>query len=360
MKTKASIIEGWHFNKEVYKNAHENDRLEKLVTELSNVCNLSCPSCFTKKVDGSWTKKGKKRLIDELSYEDQIALINEAGNLGIRTVDFVGAGEPLLDIRFESIINYIKNLNMYSVVFTHGATPNFQEIAQKFKEDKVSFFIKLWSQNPALQQRYVGGSVPNYLDKRDQALQTLIDLGHNTGTGTVVDGINYQTTRMGADILVMKSNYNEIPDIFRYCRENNIMPEIKTYIPEGPTRFSHELAKQKYSLNELIKLRKDEISTEAFEELRKEIKRIDQDEFGIPRMDVLYPQGCKCTQSIGSLYVTVQGDIRSCVGTHVSYGKYMPRKDMLSKTLQKRKTKERLSFDCIPRIEEEKARNVGN
>jgi len=360
MKTKPSIIEGWHFNKEEYEKAHEEDRLVKLVTELSNVCNLSCPSCFTKKVDGSWTKKGKKRLRDELSYEDQIALINEAKSLGIKTVDIVGAGEPLLDTRFESIMNYLKNLNLHSVVFTHGATPNFQEIAQKFEDNKLSLFIKLWSQNPALQQIYVGGSVPNYLDKRDQALQTLIDLGYNSGKEIAVDGINYQTTRIGADILVMKSNYNEILDIFRYCRQNNIMPEIKTYIPEGPTRFSHELAKQQYSYDELKKLREDEVSPKSFEELRKEIERIDQDEFGIAKMDVIYPQACKCTQSTGSLYVTIQGDVRSCVGTHHSFGKYMPHKDILRKTLQKRKSKENVSFDCIPRIEEEKARNVRN
>src|SRR3989338_1473807 len=237
-----AIIKGWDLPKEEYAEAHQQNRLVKLVTELSNVCNLSCPGCFTKRDEGTWDEKSKKRLPDELSYENQIALIEEAKMLGVKVVDIVGAGEPTLDKNFEPFVGYITDAGLQTVIFTHGASPRFKKLVELWKNDPVSFFVKLWSQDPLLQQRYVGGSVLDYAIKRDAALETLIQDGYTQGEEVIVDGIPYKTTRVGADILVMQSNLSEIPDLFRFCRIHNIMPEIKTYIPEGPTLFSQNLA----------------------------------------------------------------------------------------------------------------------
>jgi hypothetical protein len=59
----------------------------------------------------------------------------------------------------------------------------------------------------------------------------------------------------------MKSNVDEIPDIFRYCRKNNIMPLIKTFIPFDSSTPDDECS--------LVKLG----------ELRDKLKDIDEREF---------------------------------------------------------------------------------
>jgi len=355
---KPVIIEGWHFGKEEYEKAHQENKLVKLVTELSNVCNLSCEGCFTKKVNGSWNKRTKKRLPDEQDYNTQIALIDEADSLGIKTVDIVGAGEPTLDHNFERFINYVLGKEKYVVVFTHGGSSKIVDYATQWKDKNLIFFVKLWSRNSELQNKYVNSSIEGYAQKRDTILDKLIELEYNSGRELIVDGIPHQTTRIGADILVMKSNYDEIPDLFRFCRRHNIMPEIKTYIPEGPTRFAHEIASQVYSLEKSEKLRKEEVTPNDFLKLRKQLEKIDQEEFGISKLNVVYPQGSKCTQSMGALYTTIQGDIRSCVGSHMSYGTYIPNRNILKSILEKRKKNERVGFGCVPRLEDASLRGI--
>jgi len=135
---KPAIIDGWQFPEEVYDKAHHEDKLVKLVIELSNVCNLSCPGCFTKRADGGWNGGSKKRLPNELSYETQIALLKEGAELGAKTVDIVGAGEPTLDPRFEEIVGRINDLGMHAVVFTHAITKNLDDCRSNFKSSRAT------------------------------------------------------------------------------------------------------------------------------------------------------------------------------------------------------------------------------
>ena len=244
---------------------------------------------------------------------------------------------------------------MHAVVFSHGATNVFDDM-QRFSGMDISFFIKLWSRKASLQDKYVHGSIPDYSKWRNSTLEKLIGAGLNQGGHTNLDGIDYRTSGLAADILVMKSNLNEIQNLFRFCRENNIMPEIKTYIPEGPTRIAQAHNLQVYTTKQLLQLRSDEVTNEDFNELRRKLIEIDTKEFGIVAMNTFYPQAVKCTQSMGSLYVTVTGDILSCVGTHFSYGVYQPGKDMLKKVIRERI--EKVGFGCVPRIQEARERNL--
>jgi len=349
------IIKGWDISKEEYKRAHQEGRLVKLLIELSNICNLSCPSCFTKRVKGSFNDKRKKRLSNEMLYMTQIQLLEEACRLGVKTVDIVGAGEPTLDPHFQEIVEKINDLGMYVVVFTHGASRLLENISN-FKDKKISLFFKLWSRKRKLQDRYVAGSISNYSKKRDENLERFILNGFNEGEDIMLDGIEYKTTRLGADILVMRSNYNEILDIFRFTRNNNIMPLIKTYIPQGPTHFSQIENLGIYSSERLKKLKEEEISQEEMFELRKKLIDIDSKEYGILELKTFYPQAVKCTQSVASLYATITGEIRSCVGTDIVYGVYEPKKNMLEKIIKKRR--EKVGFGCLPRIEDSRKRGI--
>lgn len=353
--TKPSIIKGWDISKEDYIKAHQKNELVKLVIDLSNICNLSCPGCFTKRVGDEWSSKSKKRNPNEISFDNQSYLIKEAKGLGAKSVDIVGAGEPTLDPLFERVIEEVNSQDIHLIVFSHGVTKNFNDL-EKYQDKNISFFIKLWSQNPELQNKYVEGSIQNYSEKRDKTIERLIGFGFNKGVEKRVDGIDYKTTRIGADILVMKSNYNEVPNLFRFCRNNNIMPIIKTYIPEGPTRFAQEENSKIYTNKQLQKLKEDEVSPEEFNELREKIIKIDRKEYGIYDMKTFYPQSVKCTQSMASVYVTISGDIKSCVGTHLSHGKYEPNKNLISKFLKERGGL--VGFGCVPRIQDSGERGL--
>lgn len=352
---KPAILKGWDIPKEEYRKAHEKNGLVKVVIELSNVCNLSCSGCFTKRVDGGWSDTSKKRLSNEMTFEDQVALLQEAAQLGAKTVDIVGAGEPTLDPRFHDIIDAINSLGMYAVVFTHGVSRVLEDM-REWRDRDVSFFVKLWSRDTILQDRYVSGSIPKYTKKRDETIERMVQEGLNKGADVDVDGIAYITTKIGADVLVMQSNYEEIPALLQFCRARNIMPIIKTYIPEGPTRFDQEQNIKVYSAEQLVSLKKDEVSPNDFVRLRKELERVDMQEFRIAPTNTFYPQALKCTQSMAALYVTITGDIRSCVGTHVSYGMYEPGKDLLHQALANRK--ERVGFGCMPRLEDTETRGL--
>jgi MoaA/NifB/PqqE/SkfB family radical SAM enzyme len=357
-----SIIEGWDAPQADFLSAHSEQRLHKLVTHFWNACNLACPGCFVHKStdpESTFSLKHKSRYPDEMSLETQKALFDEAKELGAKVVDIVGAGEPTLDPHFDELVEYAHQQGLYTVIFTHGATRMFQDKQRlaRYKDKPISFFVKLWSQKPELQNHYVQGSVGNYTQLRDTALQHLEELGFMDGDIVEIDQIPRRKTRVGADILVMKSNYDEVPDLFRYCRQHNIMPEIKTYIPEGPTRFDHERGFFK-DLPQVAQqeLKDDEVSPEEFATLRKELQRIDQEEFGNPALPYFYPQAVFCTQSMASAYVTIRSELLSCVGTNLIYGKYTPGKKMLSEMLHNRK--ETVSLGCMPRIRE--AENRGN
>ena len=352
---KPAIIKGWDIQKSDYMKAHEEGNLVKLLIDLSNVCNLSCAGCFTKRIDGKWNNKSKKRLSNEISYETQIGLLEEAAELGVKTVDIVGAGEPTLDPNFPEIIDKINDLGMHAVVFTHGVSKVLDE-TKNLADRNISFFVKLWSRNPELQKRYVSGSISDYSRRRDEALERLIRAGLSNGKEVSIDGIDYKTTRLGADVLVMRSNYEEIPELLEFCRENNIMPIIKTFIPEGPTRFDQAQNIKAYSSEHLAQLRRDEVTPEEFNVLRKRLVILDKTEFDIPEMKTFYPQSVKCTQSMASLYVTITGEIKSCVGTHFSYGTYEAGNGMLKKALQERI--EKVGFGCVPRVQDARERNL--
>lgn len=76
--SRPTIVEGWHYPMREYIDAHRQGSLLKLVTHLSNVCNLSCPGCFVNRPGDDVTEKRKGRSHNEMSFEDQIELLKEA------------------------------------------------------------------------------------------------------------------------------------------------------------------------------------------------------------------------------------------------------------------------------------------
>jgi hypothetical protein len=137
--------------------------------------------------------------------------------------------------------------------------------------------------------------------------------------------------------------------LFRFCRENNIMPEIKNYIPQGPSKLVHNAG----SFNTLPQsvreeLERQRVNTSEMQKLRERLTQIDKDEFGNEPLNNIYAGGTFCTQSMAGLYVSIGGQIYSCVGTGHSYATYVPSAGILKTALTSRK--ESVGFGCFPRL----------
>ncbi len=325
----APIIKWWDISEEHIKNTVVNNRLIRLCTETPSGCNLKCPVCFVKK----WNEKLES--ID-INIPDKIKLIIEAKKLWVEAIDIVWAWEPTIHPILIQMINKTRKLSMKIIVFSNWATKFFEEKnIEKFLD--VSFVIKLWSLTKK-QNDYVWVDF-DYLNQRNETLKLLIKKWFTRWETMNLNWINRIITKVGADILVMKSNIYEIPDIFRYCRENNIMPMVKTFIPFDSSTPD------------------DECPTVKLDELRIKLRDIDEKEFWIklPK-DFMYPQSTNCIQRVWWVYVTNEWKIYSCVGTKWEENNapiFIPWKWTLKFFI---KDKKKSWFWCEPRLINYKAR----
>src|SRR5439155_23152115 len=81
-----------------------------------NVCVWNCAFCFTEHPNSP----SKRRLTNELSLERRLRLIAEAAELGARSINFVGAGEPTIDPDFWTLVNEIRRFNIQPIIYTEG------------------------------------------------------------------------------------------------------------------------------------------------------------------------------------------------------------------------------------------------
>lgn len=87
-------------------------------------CNLKCLSCAI-------SKKKKEDILDELSYEKYLQVIKEAEDIGIKRVEIVGGGEPLiLGKRMLNIMLEIKKRGMFGSITTNATLFN-EEMVKK-------------------------------------------------------------------------------------------------------------------------------------------------------------------------------------------------------------------------------------
>ena len=136
----------------------------------------------------------------------------------------MGEGEPLLDPRIKEIVSYIHQQGMTPVIATNGLKLAQQpELVDFLYENNATVIIKINSFDKKFQDAYV--QVPGYAEKRNQALSLLMEKGFNKST----------PTRLMVNTLAI-NNVEDILDIYRRCRENNIIPQLGEYITTGLTQ----------------------------------------------------------------------------------------------------------------------------
>lgn len=120
----------------------ENKTAPPVTIELvpTDRCNLNCLSCWRR----GWTKEQiKKRYGQEMSDERLLRLVDEAVEMGVVEIAFVGGGEPLARKVTLELFKKMKSHGMIGDLVTNGTlfTKESIEILVKIGWDRIKFSI---------------------------------------------------------------------------------------------------------------------------------------------------------------------------------------------------------------------------
>lgn len=270
-------LKGWEVTNEEARRFRDKGKIFMAYMDMTAACDMHCVYCQA---------RSGKALPNELTLRERKDVIDQLKKMGCKSIHFAGQGEPTLDPYLWDILEYCNKKDIIPVVFTHGANLDIDMI-KKFKSYNTSLIIKIHSFNSEIQDKLVG--VKGYTKKRENVMNLLIKEGYNRGNPTM----------LGVDTVITYDNQNELEDIFRYCRNNNIFPEFKTMI----SAYRAQKVVDKYQLND-----KD------IEKIAKQLLKIDQNEYGYT-WDITPPYiAWTCNFYYGHIYINIVGDIYPCVG----------------------------------------------
>lgn len=296
-------MRGWDFDGETVHQAIKEHRMLNPAMELgTNVCPWNCDFCFTESPENPDGRK--RRSNDELSAERRLQLIDEAAELGARSINFVGAGEPTIDPHFWEFVERMFHHEITPIIYTEGSLRlKDLEFAKRLFDFGATVVLKVNSlYNSEFQDAVLRGNRPkegvpqtSYTEDRKKALDVLMDVGFSDCT----------PTRLAFDTIICRENADEIEGIHRFARYRNIFVLFVNYLPSGRTKDGHTTA----------------ISWDEQHRIFKQLAEIDRQEFGIDHATHFpYAGGVPCTIRGLGLFVKIKGDVFDCPGESISLG----------------------------------------
>lgn len=304
-------IQHWGFftREEIEKN---QGRLLMLDFDFGGYCSLKCHDCYR-----------RHNVIDEvlpgeLTYAEQLAVIDEDRKLGLRSVKICGKGEPTESTRFLQFVRDLTERNVGCAVFTAGQVlgddekarrinrrygiKNARHLCNELAKLKVSFMLKFQSFNPGLQDARVG--VSGHTAVRDQALLNLVDAGFANDFPTRLATCSNPIVRLTA---------SEVFDIYVWSRRRNIYPITACLMVSGKQIDARFLKKNDITDREKLDLW-ERIYRWNLENGVQTIKQLARD--GISVLPGMHP----CNQIAVGLYVSLTGEVVLCPGDTRSLG----------------------------------------
>lgn len=298
------IMKGWDFSQvKVAAALAEGKILNPAVELCSNVCPWNCDFCFTEA--GFGTKK--RQLPGELSFEQRVRLLEELADLGARSINIVGAGEPTIDPHFFDLLDAVGRLGMTPLVYTEGALKlSDRDFCKRVYDAGATVVLKvnsLWQEEYQNSILVSGNTKPhtpkfNYFQHRRQALENMIELGFNAEA----------PTRLAFDTIVCRENAHEIERLHRFARDNNIFILLVNYLPSGRSASGHTNALSR---------------ADQFESFAR-LARIDREEYGIEQRGIFpYAGSQPCLIRGTGLFVKINGDVLACPGETRPVGNFL-------------------------------------
>ncbi len=260
--------------------AIRENRLALLTIFSGPGCNLHCPYCFT----GEWSQKRGELTLCE--YRD---LFTSAAAIGGRAVWWVGQGEPFLVQFWDELIKASNASGLWIGIFTNGTLLN-EESSEFLASQDVSLYIKLNSFNPGIQGQLVGSDGAAFLDQVVPRIEWFVSRGMA------------ETRRLAVESVITKLNYDEIPALFRWCRDRDIVPFIE--MMEHACDGAREL----------------DVTPQQHVELFRDLQRIDREEYGY-EWDIVPPWAAyRCRNIYLGVAVDAWGNVTPCSGMRYNLG----------------------------------------
>jgi radical SAM protein with 4Fe4S-binding SPASM domain len=268
---------GYNFSPMAARRARNSGRLLSLRVETSQECNLKCLYC---------NSSTEFKPPDEISFDQIKQAILQAKALGARSVVVTGGGEPTIYPQFPELVKFINQENLIPVIFTNGQELTARLAKFLFKEN-ASVLFKLDSFKAAVQDRlcHKKGSFWKIL----RCLENLLAAGFNR------NGINQ--LRAGISFVVTKINYQDTPEIWRFCRANHLYPNLEQLVPRN---------------RGLKHLKNLQISNRTLNQLKQKLLDFDRKKYGYNWLVHSPLAGQGCFQTFYSLYLTSTGYLQPC------------------------------------------------
>jgi len=277
---------GGTFNDEEIQRSLTKHQPLTLDLSIPSECHNSCFYCGYYQVN----KENK------ISFNSIKKIIEQFSDLGGKSVKILGEGEPLLREDILEILHTI-NLNaMTPVLFTCGDVIGNNSISKaihkmsnlKLVEVLNNLNCTLVLKFEALYQDDIVGRI-GYSEIRNQALEILIKSGFNKES----------PTRLGFGIVLLKENFIQIPDIYKFTLKNNIYPLICPLMPIG--KCKSQKFREKISPNK-----------SCIEDLKKTLKREREQQNICFNQESDFPGGLPCDISRCGFYIDDIGDVLIC------------------------------------------------
>lgn len=281
------FIRGANFTEDKIESARTNLGLLSISLLLSNNCNLNCKYCYR---DAGVPESSS------LTFQEWENVLRQAKMLGARSVWIPGSGEPLLDpVLCDSntfpLLELCAEMELSVTFFTNG-TMLTKELASMLADFNVSIITKLNSFIPEIQD-YLSGVENSFSDIRN-GLDFLLEAGF----------AEKAPSRLGIDTVITNQNYDEIPKLFRFCRERNIIPYITANLHGGRACVDDTLDVSKSKLRAI------------FEELLE----IDRQEYGYDWFPSPPIAASQCKRLFYDIVVETTGNVLLCPGVDMSIG----------------------------------------
>jgi len=187
-----------------------------LSLEMAPRCNARCLYCFSAHELGL-------RPRDALSLAEYKRVIHEAVALGLRTVVYPGVGEPLLDAKTLSLIEFCAGLGIATVVYTCGVID--EKVLPRLRACGTSMIIKMDSLCPQHYERLVGLPFGPFANSLSLILAAYRGSSEHVGS--------FHITRLAANTVVTRVNKNDITPVAQLCRKNGIIHFVETLSRAG-------------------------------------------------------------------------------------------------------------------------------
>ncbi len=280
-------------------------RLQSLWIELPGRCNLACSYCYA----CGGEKLDESRLLSWSDYEN---ILESAKAMGVDSIGIPGAGEPLFGENYNLTMRFLqkcKNLGLFVTLFTTGQfiTP---ELARDLYDLPVEIMLKGNSLDPKVQDDFASNPKLDkkslrrgYGKARNRAIEILIAAGFtNELACTKMYG---RRSRLALVTSIMTSeddgpsNYKEMADILRFCRQRNIIFDCDSVLKRGRGADCSLCAADQEIKAKLL-----------------ELQQIDRAEFPeYPKWELSQSYvGTVCDRYMHHMYISQYGDIRPCIG----------------------------------------------